>query len=231
MKLHFLQHVPFEDLGIISVWARENNIPVSRTAFHLDEKLPPINSFDLLVIMGGPMGVYDEDIYGWLRHEKEFINESIHKKKLMLGICLGAQLIAGVLGAKVYKNSHKEIGWFPVKKGNRYGAVEEYIFPDNYTAFHWHGDTFDIPEGTIPIGESDACKNQGFIYEERVMALQFHLETTQEGIENLIKNCGDELIPGPYIQQAAKIRQGNKNIPESNRLMYSVLDYLISRSR
>jgi GMP synthase-like glutamine amidotransferase len=228
MKLHFLQHVPFEDLGIIATWAEEKNIPVSRTAFYLNEKLPPMDSFDLLVVMGGPMGVYDEDKYGWLRSEKEFISESIHAKKTVLGICLGAQLIAEALGAKVYKNQASEIGWFPVTTDKKHRINKWNVFPDKYVAFHWHGDTFDIPEGAIRIGKSDACKNQGFIYDERVMALQFHLETTRSGVENLIDNCGDELVPEPYIQEAAKIKEGYKFIPESNYLMYNILDFLIS---
>jgi GMP synthase-like glutamine amidotransferase len=226
MRLHFLQHVPFEDLGIIATWAEEKNILVSRTAFYLNEELPVVDSFDLLVVMGGPMGVHDEDKYGWLKTEKEFIKESIHKKKVVLGICLGAQLIAGVLGAKVYKNPAREIGWFSVRKNTKSESKDTGLFPDEFYAFHWHGDTFDIPEGSIPIGESGACKNQGFIYKKRVIALQFHLESTQAGIENLIKNCADELVSAPFIQQAEKIRGGYKFIPESNRLMYKTLDYL-----
>jgi GMP synthase-like glutamine amidotransferase len=229
MKLHFLQHVSFEDLGIIAEWAKEKNMPVSRTAFYLDEEIPSMDSFDLLVVMGGPMGVYDEDKFSWLSHEKEFIRESIDRKKPILGICLGAQLIASVLGAEVYRNMDKEIGWFQVIKDKTSGTTGEHIFPDKYMAFHWHGDTFDIPEGAIRIGLSDACKNQGFIYGENVMALQYHLETTRPGIENLIKNCGDELVSGPYIQQAVDIREGYDSIPESNHLMYKVVDYLISR--
>jgi GMP synthase-like glutamine amidotransferase len=228
MRLHFLQHAPFEDLGIIAGWANDKKIPVSRTAFFLNETLPNIDSFDFLVVMGGPMGVYDEDKYTWLTPEKEFIKEAILAGKAVLGICLGAQLIADVLGAKVYSNSNKEIGWFPVRKNTKSEAKDTHLFHDEFYAFHWHGDTFDLPEGSIPIGESDACKNQGFIYGERVMALQFHLETTPSSVENLIKNCGDELISGPYIQQAEKIREGNKYIPESNWLMYNALDYLES---
>lgn len=204
MKLHFLQHVPFEGLGIISEWVKDKKIPVSRTAFFLDEELPDINSFDLLVVMGGPMGVYDEDKYDWLKPEKEFINESILAGKAVLGICLGAQLVAGVLGAKVYKNSNKEIGWFPVRKNTKSDSKSASVLPDEFFAFHWHGDTFDLPEEAICIGESDICKNQGFMYGDRVMALQFHLETTQTGIENLIKNCGDELVQRPFIQQTEK---------------------------
>jgi len=228
MGLHFLQHVPFEDPGIISEWAKDKKIQVSRTAFFLDEKLPENKTFDFLVVMGGPMGVYDEDKYDWLKAEKEFIKETIFSGKAVLGICLGAQLIAEALGAKVYRNSYREIGWFPVRKNAKSDSKSTSVFPDQFSAFHWHGDTFDIPEKAASIGESDACKNQGFIYEERVMAFQFHLETTQTGVENLINNCGDELIPGPYIQQPDRIRQGNKYIPESNRLMYNALDYLKS---
>lgn len=114
MKIHYLQHVSFEALGYIEEWATNERIHVSRTALFLDERFPELDTFDHLIIMGGPMGVHEEHRYPWLKPEKEFIDKALTAGKHVLGICLGAQLIAEVLGARVYPNPEKEIGWFRV---------------------------------------------------------------------------------------------------------------------
>ncbi len=186
MKLHWLQHVPFEGLGIIEEWAEANGFGITRTRLFAGEQLPEIGTFDWLVVMGGPMGIYDHVDHPWLVAEKQLIKNAIEAEKTVLGICLGAQLIADVLGAKVYAGPQKEIGWFPIQGLNSF-------LPKTLTAFHWHGDTFEIPEGASRLASSEACKNQGFIYNDRIVALQFHLETTPESMEALIENCAGEL--------------------------------------
>lgn len=113
MKIHYLQHVPFELPEHISVWAKEKGHEITGTLLYENYYLPELSEFDLLVILGGPMGVDDEDKHPWLVLEKHFIKEAIQHRKLVIGICLGAQLIAEILGGKVYKNHYKEIGWFP----------------------------------------------------------------------------------------------------------------------
>ena len=121
----------------------------------------------------------------------------------VLGICLGAQLIADVLGARVYANEHKEIGWFPVERADSAGTTEVgRAFPESLEAFHWHGDTFDLPDGAVHLARSAICENQAFLHKGRVLALQFHLETTRETAEMLIENCRDELDGGPHVQSA-----------------------------
>lgn len=228
MRIHYLKHVPFEGLAYINEWIDGRSIPTSCTALYQNDPFPRQSDFDCLIIMGGPMRVYDDtNKYPWIVNEKKFIEQSIKENKMIIGICLGAQMIADVLGAKVYPGKNKEIGWFPIKKtGNT--SILDSIWPDTFYAFHWHGDTFDIPENAAHILESTACKNQGFIYQDKIFAFQFHLESTKESIEQLISNCGQELEkPDGYIQSADEIREKNEHISKSNQYMDSFLESVI----
>jgi len=230
MRIHYIQHVHFETPANIFSWAGKKGYSMKGTKLFLNEKLPDMNDFDLLVIMGGPMGVYDEDKFPWLTDEKRFIEKAVKEGKKILGICLGAQLIADVLGAKVYKNRHKEIGWFPVyKTKDTEKSVVFRDFPDSFTAFHWHGDTFDIPEGGIHTLRSDACENQAFEYEGRILALQFHLETNIESAKALINNSVEELMEkGDYIQSSEDILSKEQNFREIEKLLTMMLDRFVS---
>ncbi|MDP6686087.1 MAG: type 1 glutamine amidotransferase, partial [Candidatus Omnitrophota bacterium] len=155
MRIHYLQHVPFEGIANISKWAKAKNHTVSGSLVYENQSLPMVTEFDSLVIMGGPMGVYEDDKYPWLSKEKKYIEKAIKAEKLVFGVCLGAQLIADVLGAKVYKNQYKEIGWYDVtltgeaKTSSVFSNLEK-----NFVAFHWHGDTFDIPAGAKRLAET-----------------------------------------------------------------------------
>jgi GMP synthase-like glutamine amidotransferase len=115
MRIHSLQHVPFEDIGSLAQEIATKGHSLSTTHWYKGDSAPALDSFDVLIVMGGPMGVYDDDIYPWLTAEKELIAKAIAADKKVLGICLGAQLIAYVLGAKVTRNVHREIGWFPLQ--------------------------------------------------------------------------------------------------------------------
>ena len=144
----------------------------------------------------------------------------------MLGICLGAQLIANSLGARVYPNPLKEIGWFPIQSL----PVPKpcFQFPIQTTVFHWHGETFDLPQGAVQLVRSPACKNQGFQLGRNVIGLQFHLETTPHSVETLIENSHDEMILGPYIQSEAEIRGAHPtDYAAVNALMNQLLEYLV----
>lgn len=206
MKIHFLQHAHFEDPGYLLDWAETNGHSHSSTYLFKNETLPGNEDFDLLVIMGGPMNIYEEEKYPWLVAEKEFIRKAIHSGKKVLGICLGSQFIADVLGAKVYPNKHKEIGWFPVFKNefncfNCTRYLEREIF-----SFHWHGETFDLPEGADRLYSSEATPNQGFSFGENVIALQFHWEVKKENIEKMLQFSSDDLKGGgKYVQMPAEM--------------------------
>ncbi len=206
MRIHFIQHVPFEGPAAIKDWAAARGHALSRTALYENEPLPAMDDFDWLIVMGGPMGVYDESVYSWLASEKRFIGEAVAAGKTVLGICLGAQLLAVALGGAVRRNAHKEIGWFPVRLVPAAEGIPAFArLPRSFTAFHWHGDTFGIPPGAVRTAESDACAAQAFAYNERVIGLQFHLESTAESVGALVRNCGEELVEGNYIQKTAEL--------------------------
>ncbi len=227
MRIHTLQHVPFEDSACIVLWAAEKKYTVSHTRFFAGDTMPGLDGIDWLVIMGGPMNIYEEHTYPWLEAEKKYIAGAISAGKTVLGVCLGAQLIADVLGGRVYRNRYREIGWFPVSltdEGKQSGIWKG--VPETFTALHWHGDTFDIPPGCIRTAGSEACPNQAFEYNGRVVALQFHLESSEESITRLINNCGDEITEGEYIQSADRMREGFPFIPAARGIMDSVLNVL-----
>lgn len=224
MRIHYLQHVSFEGLSSIEPVLTEKGHELSATHLYDNQPLPSLDDIDWLIIMGGPMGIYDEEEYSWLQAEKQFIKQAIDAGKKVLGICLGAQMIADVLGAKVYAGKHKEIGWFNIHRNvGVESTILNHAFADVISVFHWHGDTFDSPKGAVALAESDACKHQGFIYNNRVVALQFHLETTAESAKALIEHCGDELDGSQYVQTADEMLSNPKRFTEINRVMKDVL--------
>jgi len=185
-----------------------------------------MEELDWLVVMGGPMSVDESQKYFWLTAEKHFIENAFQHGKTVIGICLGAQLIADVLGAPVSRNRFPEIGWFPVQLTPAAQAVPLcQSVPEQFTAFHWHGDTFDLPHGAIHLARSEACDNQGFLYGERVLGLQFHLESTPASVRALVENCGDDIREGRYIQ-TVETMQRCPSFAESNALMARMLDRL-----
>ena len=164
MRFHCLQHVSFETPGLLADVIRE------RGSFDADDgalrqsRCRRRADLDVLIIMGGPMSIHDEAEYPWLRAEKELIAASIREGKKVLGICLGAQLIAAVCGARVYPNPQKEIGFWPMGwRNGGFGPAEEVEM-----VFHWHGETFDLPEGAVLLASTEACVNQAFSLGDRV---------------------------------------------------------------
>jgi GMP synthase-like glutamine amidotransferase len=232
MRIHVLQHVRFEGPAEIETWAKSRAHTLSTTRLYANAPIPGIDSFDVLVVMGGPMGAADEMTFRWLRDGKHVIEKAIGAGKTVLGVCLGAQLIASVLGAKVCRNPQKEIGWFPVSLAP--GAKESKTFgrlPDSFEAFHWHGDTFDLPAGCTHLASSAGCTNQAFESADgRVLGLQFHLEVTQDGINRLIENCSADLTPGPYVQTAGELQNASHHLPDMHEHLYTILDALVPGS-
>jgi len=230
LRLHYLQHVPFEDLGYIQEWALQNGHTVTSTKFYESFTLPEITEIDGLIIMGGPMGVQDEDKYDWLIPEKQFIKEVIQAQKPVLGICLGSQLIAEVLGATVFPNQEKEIGWFPISlteiaQKNPFASILEASFD----VFHWHGDTFDLPKNAIHLMRSEGCENQAFLYQNRVLGLQFHLEVTAESVQKMVHHGKHELIPTKYIQTENTILETSQFLTANNQKMAQILNVLFAQ--
>ena len=213
MKLHIIQHVGFEAPSYINSWALRHGVSTTMTQQWVNpQPLPPVEAFDGLVVMGGPMGVHDEADFPGLVAEKRLSNEAQAAGKKLVGICLGAQLIAHVLGAEVKDNPQVEVGWYPVKKCPNLPPCDTPAFlahfPQEMMAFHFHKHTFEVPEGAIGFAFSEACPNQGYVLGNQVLGLQFHMESTPHTIAAIL-NYVPEVAPseGPYIQSKQAITE------------------------
>lgn len=227
IKIHCFQHAPFEDMGCIKDWIKKEGFQLSYTRFYEKWEIPSVDTYDWLIIMGGPMNVDEETKYPWLKEEKKAIKEAIESGKTVLGICLGSQLIATALGAKVRKNHEPEIGWFDItltEEGEKHPLFKD--MGQTFKIFQWHGDTFDIPQGARHLATSSVCQNQAFVYGDRVLGLQFHLEVTAESLNLMLEDADDELIDAPFIQTKEEMLKNTHYIKSTNQLMYKILDRL-----
>ena len=228
MRIHCLQHVPFEDAANIALWAQRRGFSLTHSLMG-EAPLPAHRDYDFLAIMGGPMNIYEHDRFPWLAEEKAFIRQAIDAGKIILGVCLGAQLISDVLGGPVTRNPHREIGWFPVRRTEAARRSPLAAWPDEVLAFHWHGDTFAIAPGARLLASSDACRHQAFLWGDRVVGLQFHIEYSRDSIERMIAHCSDELQPGPFVQSADELLPSDAMLARTTSLLEAFLDALTQR--
>lgn len=227
MRIHSLQHVPFEDIGSMASDFHAQGYALSSTHWYRGDAVPDIDSFDALIVMGGPMGIYDEAIYPWLADEKALIKEAIAAGKILLGICLGAQLIADVLGSKVTRNPYKEIGWLPITINPAAASHPiAQVFARYPEVFHWHGDTFALPPGAVHLASSEGCLNQAYVFQNQVYGFQFHLETTPTSARALIEHCAEDMDGSRYTQSAQAILASDEKFAQINRAMSEVLDII-----
>ncbi|WP_166920900.1 type 1 glutamine amidotransferase [Flavobacterium poyangense] len=226
VNIHCLQHVDFEGLGCMEEWIAIHNHKLTYTHLYKGETLPDLAEIDVLIVMGGEMSVHDEADFPWLKTEKRFIKEAIDQGKKVIGICLGAQLISHVLGGEVSANKDKEIGWYPVEVVAPELPILKNV-PSVLEVFHWHGETFSIPENAIRLFQSEGCYNQGFLYKEQVLGLQFHFEVTNETMREMVLAGQKELIENKYIQSLDTILNTTAFIEQNNTIMFGFLDYLI----
>lgn len=224
MRIHSLQHVPFEDIGSMASDFAARDFSVTSTHWYRGDLAPELHSFDALIVMGGPMGIYDEAIYPWLADEKILIKQAIEAGKIVIGICLGAQLIADVLGGKVTRNAHKEIGWLPLQilpEASSHPIAQ--ILAKYPEVFHWHGDTFAIPANAVHIARSEGCANQAFVFNANVFGFQFHLETTPTSASALIANCAEDIDGSRFTQSAESMLADANKFAQINRAMSEVI--------
>lgn len=230
--LHYIQHVAYESPGMVLDWAKERHIKTRGVFLHRGDPLPETEPDDLLVVMGGPMGIHDEQAFPWLRREKAYLFNALQSGMPVLGVCLGAQLIASVLGAKVVPCHYSEMGFSPIRLTRE--AADSPLFSDlpcTFTPLHWHSDTFTIPDGGVRIGGNDACMNQGFAGPGRVLALQFHLEATPDLAYAWLKETDPATFSGTnseenkYVQDIEGLLESAMQFtPENRIILYTLLD-------
>jgi GMP synthase (glutamine-hydrolysing) len=223
MRFHCIQHVGFETPGHIQSWIEDHGYSLSFTRPYLGDPFPQVDQFDALILMGGPMSVHDQARFGWLRAEKAFIAGAIQQHKKILGICLGAQLVAEALGARVYPNRYTEIGFFPVEFLSASAPLLGSLSGARKIVFHWHGDTFDLPPGAVQLARSAGCQNQAFLVAGQILGLQFHLEATSTLVQAMVEHGRQELVEGRWVQGADQILQGLANYPDNKPLLDQVL--------
>ena len=224
MKIHWFQHVPFEGLGAIEGWLLARGHTLTCTRFYAGETAPAgVDGFDWLIIMGGPMNIYQYRDHPWLRAEKRVIRDAVAAGKRVLGVCLGAQLIADALGGKVYQNDEREIGWFPVTAVPE-GKDSPFAFPPETVVFHWHGDTFSLPPGGVWLARSEGCEHQAFAIGAHVLGLQFHLEMTPADVARIARECAGELTPGRFVQSTEVIELCASRVTATTELLDRVIE-------
>jgi len=201
---------------------------LTSTLWFEGQEPPQADDVDLLIVMGGSMNVDDESRHPWLIKEKLFIEKSIKQGKKVLGICLGAQLIACVLGARVYRNKHREVGWFPVFSTSEARKRDLYqSFPEKFTAFHWHGDTFEIPYSGFRTFYNECTANQGFQFGNNVVAIQFHIESSVSQVRDFIRlTPAAELKKERFVQPGREIIRQNANESGDYKLLSSLMEKL-----
>jgi GMP synthase-like glutamine amidotransferase len=227
VRIHIVKHVPFEGPARIAEWAGERG-HVMTESLALLEAHPKPEDFDMLVVMGGPMAADNHAEHPWLEAEKRFVAEAVEADRVVLGVCLGAQVIAAALGAKVRRNPEKEIGWFPVARTPAGAADPVFsVFPQELVVGQWHGDTFEVPSGAVLTASSAACANQAFTLRGgRVVGLQFHLEWDGTTLAALLEACGNELAEqGTHVAAASEIADGAAEyLPGCARALRELLD-------
>ena len=225
LRIHCLFHSPLGGEIHMPVWAASRGYEFIESLATETPGLPTPQQADCLVVLGGPMSAWEEKKYPWLNQEMRTMEAFMAAGKPVLGICLGAQLLARILGARLYRGSCSEIGWFPVDATPqaRNHPIGE-VMPDRFEAFLWHGDTFDIPESAVHLAESAAFPNQAFAL-GGVLALQFHLEARPDWVKRLSLRDADQLEISNTVQSAeAMLAVPEETFRENNLIMERLLD-------
>jgi GMP synthase (glutamine-hydrolysing) len=226
MKILCISHASFEKLGYIETWANKKNHVIRKVNPYRGETLPKIDGFDFIIIMGGPQSMLQIEDAPYLIDEIEFIKEALKLNKCILGICLGAQLIAEALGAKTEHSHHREVGMYLIELLDE--AKNDPVFkhfPSKFEAMHWHYHMPGLPENAVLLAKSEGCPRQAFRYGDRVYGLQFHFEMTESLLAGMVENCLSDLVQkGKYVRPVKEILE--TDCSEINLKLESILEYL-----
>lgn len=224
MRVHIIEHMDLLGLGSIHQWLGETDQLVTSTRVHKGECLPDPSEFDLVILLGGLMSVYEENKYPWLKTEKQWLKNVIDSGKHVLGICLGAQLIASALGAEVRQHTYNEAGWWPVAfhpHARKHPFLRDVVIPEFF--FQFHQDTFELPDKAVLLAGSMACTRQMFSVNNQVLGLQFHPEFTPESVQYIAKHLHPSLKEGPFIQSPEAMLSSWQNCRASQKFLFSML--------
>jgi GMP synthase-like glutamine amidotransferase len=220
MHIAILQHVAHEGPAALANWAAARGHGTTTYPLYADPALPAADDFDCLVVLGGGMSVHDGDVHPWLEPERALIRAALAAGRPVIGICLGAQQLAQALGAAVFPNGEREVGFWPIRR-----MSEALPLPKTLPACHWHGDTFSLPEGAVLVAESDACRNQAFVTGDGLgLGLQCHLEATPQWVDACCTHDAGYLIPGRWMQDAARLRAERDAYPQMHAALFTLLD-------
>ena len=220
MHIAILQHVAHEGPAAFADWATARGHDTTTYPLYADPSLPAPDDFDTLVVLGGGMSVDDGDVHPWLEPERGLIRAALAAGRPVIGICLGAQQLARALGATVFPNGKREVGFWDIRR------VDNALpLPATQTVCHWHGDTFSLPEGATLLAASDACRNQVFVTGDGLgLGLQCHLEATPQWVDACCTHDAGYLIPGRWMQDAARLRSERTAYPQMHAVLFTLLD-------
>jgi len=228
MRVLCLQHDPLDGPGALLDWAAERGHQVTSCLISAGEQLPALDSFDLLVSLGGPMGAYEEEKHPWLTVEKEYLRRAVAAGKRILGLCLGCQLLADALGGRAFRHTCKEFGWQPIEPLP--DGREWFGTANVFQAFQWHGDTYSLPPGAKQLAGNTAAEQQAFLFlgpaGNPVLGLQFHLEWTEDMAKEALAEPGVAPPASPFVQTPEEILSDPSLFETARERFYALMDRL-----
>jgi GMP synthase-like glutamine amidotransferase len=225
MKIHMLEHDTYAGLTNIDLWAQQNGHQVERTFLVDGTGMPDPDTFDRLVITGCFGHAWDEANLPWLRPEKDYVRRILDQGTPVLGLCFGAQVLAEILGGRVFVNEQPEIGWHPVRltqEGTESSLLRS--VPELFTTFHWHNDHFSLPPHCTQLAESDVSPNQVFASTQYpAVGIQFHPEYTLDLVRTYARDHGHEWAPAPYVMSRSEVLENASRLPDTYWLMEAII--------